>query len=263
MSVEVESLYKDSGQWAEGKTMEHASGIWGRVPMLKYLEKEILRPGQSVVDLGSGAGYPTFLMSQLVGLNGSVVGLESSSAMFDEALRSYAPIANLEFMRADITEPFPSSVTEINVVTSFMVCHNLFLPDLGKMFSHVENVLAEGGRVVFLTMHPEALESEPWDMDFMVYDEVGLRLYREFSNKEGVEVPGLVRNVGGGSKRVWMINHTRSNMLKVIEGAGLQLLEEQDLWIDEPTARTKFGDAAVRRVPTTPTFWMFTLKKRE
>ena len=81
------------------------------------------------------------------------------------------------------------------------------------------------------------------------------------TDKEGVHVPGMVKNAGGGSKSVLMINHTRENMIQEIEEAGLRVQTEMSLQIDERTAKAKFGDKAVRSLPTTPTFWIIVLEK--
>jgi hypothetical protein len=43
--------------------------------------------------------------------------------------------------------------------------------------------------------------------------------------------------------------------------AGLVLTDERDLWIDLETAVQMFGTDSIRRMPTTPTYWMLTLAK--
>lgn len=256
----VNNLYGDASLWKESKTMEHASGIWGRKPTLKYLKEKIILPGDIVVDLGAGAGYPSLQMIPMVGQKGRVIGIELSDAMLAEA-EKYQEVENLEFRKGDITQILPMPDNSADVVTSFMVCHNLPLQDMRAIFANTARLLRPGAKAVFLTMHPDALESERWGLDFMVYDSTALQMYQEAKDKEDVQVPGVVKNAGGGSKRVFMFNHTRKNTLQAIRDAGLMLVNEIALWIDEDTAKSTFGAKAVRKLPTTPTFVIMVLEK--
>ncbi len=83
MNDNVDNLYNkvEADQWAEAKTMEHASGVWGRDKMLRYLKEDVIKEGDTVIDLGAGAGYPTMRVAQMVGESGKVFGIEKSSAM--------------------------------------------------------------------------------------------------------------------------------------------------------------------------------------
>jgi len=238
--------------------MEHPSGIWGRGPALACLEKLIV-PGNTVVDLGCGAGYPSLQMTYMVGPSGQVIGVECHDGMLAEAAK-YDKVPNLKFRKGDVTKTVPVADQEAHVVASFMVCHNLELCGVETMLCETHRILKPGGKAVFLTMHPSALDSD-WDLDFMVYSPRALRAYRGATDKEGVHVPGTVKNAGGGSKEVLMINHTRENMLRAIKDACLVLGPETSLRIDGKTAKAKFGDKAVRRLPTTPIFWIIVLDK--
>jgi ubiquinone/menaquinone biosynthesis C-methylase UbiE len=263
----VSSLYRKElhDQWAESKTMEHASGIWGREPMFSYLRDEIVHPGDTVVDLGSGAGYPSIKIAEMVGEEGRVIGVEKSRTMLglDEGqtplAEKYERVKNLSFINADITKlPLESGIADEAV--SFMVLHNLDLPIMQETFKEVARILKTEGKAVFLTMHPQALD-QPWKLDFMKYDEEAIETFRNSENKEGIPVKGIVKSSGGGEKEVMMFTHTRDNTIKAIEEAGLILIKERDLWIDEKTAKEKFGDDSVQRLPITPTFWIITLQK--
>lgn len=247
------------GEWADSKTMQHASGVWGRRPMLEHL-RDLVKPGQTVVDLGAGAGFPTSEIVPFVGPNGRVIGLELSDAMLQEATTRYQSVHNLKFYKADITQSLPLETGSADVVTSFMVCQNLRLTELQNMLNETTRILKKGGQAVYLTLHPEIFASD-WELDFMIYDPRKIAVYRDAKNKEDIEIPGRVMNVDGGWKNVWMFTHSRESMFNAIEKSGLEFVSEIDLWIDKETAEKSFGPNAVRKLPTTPIYWIITMKK--
>jgi ubiquinone/menaquinone biosynthesis C-methylase UbiE len=163
MSALVHRLYNNQSiqQWQHERTMLHSSGIWGREPVLKYLADEVVKPGDVIIDLGAGAGYPTLRIAGMTGAAGNVIGIELSDAMI-EAARRHCCAANLSFRRGDISQPLPLEDECADVVTGFMVLHNLHRVEMRRTLSEVERVLKPSGRAVFLTMHPDAFESQ-WD----------------------------------------------------------------------------------------------------
>src|SRR5260370_2902967 len=157
MTALVPNLYNDDTmeQWRHDRTMLHSSGIWGRQPVPQYLREQVLSRGDVVVDLGAGAGYPSLQMSAMVGPAGRVIGLELSEAMV-QAARDHCHADNLCFEPGDVTQPLAIVDDCVDVVTSFMVLHNLRLDQLRSTLSEVERILKPGGRAVLLTMHPDA-----------------------------------------------------------------------------------------------------------
>ena len=270
MKDNVDYLYDkvEADQWAEAKTMEHASGVWGRDKMLRYLKEEIIKQGDTVVDLGAGAGYPTMRVAQMVGESGKVFGIEKNPAMLgleeggdnsvDKKYQKDFP--NLFFYPGDATETGIGPEFADKIV-SFMVLHNLPIDLVRGVFKETERILKSGGLGVFLTMSPKAHESD-WDVDFMVYNEGDLQKLKDADDKEGIKLSGYVKNTGGGTKQVGMFHHTEDNMQKAIFDAGLEIVSEQEIFVDEETAKEKFGESSVRKVPTTPTFVMITVKKK-
>ncbi len=266
LSLAASALYADATQWAGDKTMQHASGLWGRIPMLAFLKDQVIMPGNTILDFGCGAGFPSRQMAEMVGSKGRVIGVDSSQAMLDAANKQYPSVTNLSFHKADATQRLHFAEGCADVVTTFMVCHNLKLQQLQSMLRQAARLLKRGtGRAVMLTMHPEALDSDPpWDLDFSVYDPTAIARYQhaEGDEKEGIEIHGMVKNVDGGEKAVTMIHHTHHNMICACDQAGLTFHGERSLWIDEATAVEKFGTLAVRKVPTTPTFWILDVRKK-
>ena len=113
---------------------------------------------------------------------------------------------------------------------------------------------------VFLTMHPDAFEDQ-WDLQFLSYDLSALQRYRDAADKEDIEIPGCARNVSGGENAIATVYHSRCSVLEAALDAGLVLTDERDLWIDRETAVQMFGIGSIGCMPTTPTYWMFTLAK--
>src|SRR5215469_14249893 len=261
MSALVNALYNSEStqQWQHERTMLHSSGIWGRKPVLEYLADKIVKAGDVVIDLGAGAGYPTLRIAGLTGAAGTVIGIELSDAML-EAARSHCRAANLSFRRGDIAQRLPLEDECADVVTGFMVLHNLRQAEMCRTLCEVERVLKPSGRAVFLTMHPDAFESQ-WDLQFLSYDPAALQRYRNAVDKEDVEIPGRARNIAGGENAITAIYHSRCSVVEAVSDAGLMLTDERDLWIDLETAVQMFGTDSIRRMPTTPTYWVLTLVK--
>ena len=261
MSALVHNLYNDEtiGQWQHEKTMMHSSGIWGRQPVLKYLRERVLRKGNLVVDLGAGAGYPTLQMSACVGSAGRVIGIDLSEAMVTAA-RARCRADNLFFEHGDITQRLLLTDELADVVTGFMVLHNLHQECMREMFSEVGRILKSSGCAVFLTMHPDAFEKH-WELDFLSYDAFALRRYRDSVEKENIQIPGRARNTAGGENSIATVYHSRQAVIQATHDAGLSLADEQDLWIDRETAVEIFGPQSIRKMPTVPIYWMLVLKR--
>jgi arsenite methyltransferase len=80
-----------------------------------------LRPGQTVLDLGSGGGIDCFLAARQVGPSGQVIGLDMTEAMLALAERNKASLgdaaANVRFLRGEI-EAIPLPDGEVDVIIS-------------------------------------------------------------------------------------------------------------------------------------------------
>ena len=139
---------KDAPGWAteeKEKTMQHASGIWGRDVMLRMV-RETVHGDETIVDLGAGAGYPTLKLSQMVP-RGRVTGIELSQAMLGLTPGStpvtevYEGAENLQFVNGDVTQ-LPVRTGSADLVTSFMVLHNLPIDAIEKVFRECARILS-------------------------------------------------------------------------------------------------------------------------
>jgi arsenite methyltransferase len=107
-----------------------------------------LRPGETVLDLGSGGGIDTLLAASRVGPHGRVVGLDMTPGMIERA-RAYAVgvgAANVEFALGRM-EAIPLPDASVDVAISNGVIN--LVTSKGKLFREVLRVLRPGGRLVF------------------------------------------------------------------------------------------------------------------
>jgi SAM-dependent methyltransferase len=105
-----------------------------------------VRPGQAVLDLGSGAGLDSLLAARRVGPTGKVVGVDLCREMVEKARRnaSLLGLRNVEFVEAGI-ENLPLSHASVDVVISngvFNLC-----PDKPGVLDEAFRVLRPGGRL--------------------------------------------------------------------------------------------------------------------
>lgn len=105
-----------------------------------------LKPGERVLDLGSGAGFDCFLAARAVGPTGSVVGVDMTPDMLARARANAkkAGLANVEFRLGEI-EHLPLPDDSVDVVISNCVVN--LSPDKPAVYREAFRVLRSGGRV--------------------------------------------------------------------------------------------------------------------
>jgi len=106
-----------------------------------------IREGDTVLDLGSGAGFDCFLASKKVGPNGRVIGVDMTEKMVEKAkaLAEKHGYANVEFRLGDI-ESLPVEDGSVDVIISNCVIN--LAPDKSKVFEEARRVLKARGRLV-------------------------------------------------------------------------------------------------------------------
>lgn len=103
-----------------------------------------IKPGNVVVDLGSGAGNDCFVARAETGETGRVIGLDMTPAMINRARQNAKALGynNVEFVYGDIEEiPLPGNLADVVVSNCVM---NL-VPDKPKAFSETYRILKPGG----------------------------------------------------------------------------------------------------------------------
>jgi len=106
-----------------------------------------LRPGEVVLDLGSGAGIDCFLAAREVGGTGRVLGVDMTPAMLERARATAARIgaAQVEFRLGEI-EHLPVADASVDCVISNCVVN--LSPDKPQVFREALRVLRPGGRLL-------------------------------------------------------------------------------------------------------------------
>lgn len=131
----------DAAQLAEAPTAGAASLGCGNPLMVADLA-----PGETVLDLGSGAGLDVLLSARRVGPTGLAYGLDMTTEMLELA-RAHARDAgarNVEFLRGHI-EAIPLPDASVDVVISNCVIN--LSADKAAVFAEIARVLRPGGRV--------------------------------------------------------------------------------------------------------------------
>jgi SAM-dependent methyltransferase len=105
-----------------------------------------LRPGEVVVDLGSGGGLDVFLASRMVGPTGRAIGIDMTAAMIERSLENArnGGYTNVEFYQSTI-DRIPMPDASVDCVISNCVVN--LAPDKPAVFREIARVLKPGGRV--------------------------------------------------------------------------------------------------------------------
>jgi SAM-dependent methyltransferase len=107
-----------------------------------------LLPGETVIDLGSGAGFDAILAAQQIGPTGRVIGIDMTPAMLAKAQANATSLGlgQVEF-REGYIETLPLDDASVDVVISNGVIN--LSPDKEAVFTEVFRVLKPGGRLQF------------------------------------------------------------------------------------------------------------------
>jgi len=105
-----------------------------------------MQPGETVIDLGSGAGFDCFLAARAVGPAGRVIGVDMTHEMLAKARANAAQIGavNVEFRLGEL-EHLPVADSTADVILSNCVIN--LVPDKQQVAREAFRVLKSGGRL--------------------------------------------------------------------------------------------------------------------
>ncbi|MDG6242990.1 MAG: arsenite methyltransferase [Methanolobus sp.] len=105
-----------------------------------------IKEGDTVLDLGSGAGFDSFLAARKVGSSGKVIGVDMTDEMLAKAAKNADEYGfdNIEFRKGDI-EDLPVESGSVDVIISNCVIN--LAPDKSRVFMEAYRVLRKGGRM--------------------------------------------------------------------------------------------------------------------
>lgn len=134
------TIMKDDYTHLDGYVKEADLGLGCGLPT----EIADIKPGDTVVDLGAGAGNDIFVARSIAGENGKLIGIDFTQEMIDKANRNKEKLQyeNVEFKLGDI-ENLPIENNLADVVISNCVLN--LVPDKQKAFAEIFRVIKPGG----------------------------------------------------------------------------------------------------------------------
>ena len=127
------------------------------------------KDGETIVDLGSGAGIDVFLSANKVGGSGKVIGIDMTDEMLEKGRRHAKEngYTNVEFRKGDIEKRIPVDDNSVDLVISNCVIN--LTTNKVDTFKEVHRILKQGqGRMVISDLitdkevHGDSVDSEKW-----------------------------------------------------------------------------------------------------
>lgn len=181
------TVFSDDYSDQEGYVQEADLGLGCGIPT----DIADIKPGQTVVDLGSGAGNDCFVARRVVGEDGLVIGVDMTREMIDLAKKNatMTGFTNVKFRLGDI-EDLPVTSNKADVVISNCVLN--LIPDKYAAFNEIIRVLKPGGHfaisdVVIEGNVPDQLREQAELYAGCISGAVSLKEYLSVINQTGFQ----------------------------------------------------------------------------
>jgi arsenite methyltransferase len=188
-----------------------------------------LQEGETVLDLGSGAGFDAFLAAQAVGPNGRVIGVDMTDEMLAKACANAerAGVGNVEFRKGYI-EALPVENASVDVVLSNCVIN--LVPDKAAVYREVARVLRPGGRMVISDVVlneplPEAIAADVAALTGCVAGAARRDQYLATIAAAGLTAIDILSDKGFGTVALTMVPES---MLRQARAAGIDVQRVAD-----------------------------------
>jgi ubiquinone/menaquinone biosynthesis C-methylase UbiE len=265
-----EQPLSDSNDYPLGYSEQEARRLAAQGALLEEYTAELLRraglrPGMHVLDVGCGVGDVSLLAARMVGLEGSVVGIDRAASSIDTARRRAASAGakNVEFMEADIASFETDRL--FDALTGRLVL--LYVPNPGTALRRLCRYLNPGALVAFQEYDiPQFSQSPPSDFFERIRSYIleafaaggaelnmGTKLYSTFV-RAGLPPPQMISGSPVGCGTHWpgyeyMVGVVRS-LLPLMERAGIAT--PQEIGIDTLAERLRNDSTANERLGFLP-----------
>ena len=186
-STEVYNIMSDDYTTMQGYNADADLGLGCGLPT----QFAKIKAGDTVVDLGSGAGNDCFVARAQTGETGKVIGIDFTPAMIEKAKANAAKLgfSNIQFREGDI-ENMPLASNVADVVVSNCVLN--LVPNKDGVFKEIYRVLKPGGHfsisdVVLVGRLPEALQKDAEMYAGCVAGAIQKDVYMELIHHNGFE----------------------------------------------------------------------------
>lgn len=184
-STEVYNIMSDDYTKMEGYNPDADLGLGCGLPT----QFAKIKKGDTVIDLGSGAGNDCFIARSEAGEEGKIIGIDFTTAMIDKARANAEKLGfnNVEFRQGDI-EKMPVTANVADVIVSNCVLN--LVPNKDGVFKEIYRVLKPGGHfsisdVVLVGNLPDALRKDAEMYAGCVSGAIQKEVYLELINANG------------------------------------------------------------------------------